>query len=62
MSKQQYRGLRGWLKRIQGFGFIEPEEGSADVYTHYTSDEPVDNHGQYHPRHTRRRQSRHQSA
>ncbi len=47
MSKQQDRGLMKWLKRIRGFGFIEPEEGSVDVYTHYGSEEPIKNEGQY---------------
>lgn len=55
MSKQQDRGLGKWLKRIRSFGFIQAEDGSADVYTHYGTEEPIENEGQYQPEHRRRR-------
>ncbi|MGB1249278.1 MAG: cold shock domain-containing protein [Candidatus Promineifilaceae bacterium] len=58
MSKQQDRGLIQWLKRISSFGFIQAEDGSADVFTHYTSEDPIDNEGQHQPNHQRRRRRR----
>lgn len=30
------RGIVKWFNRLKGFGFVEPESGSSDVFLHYS--------------------------
>ncbi len=48
VSMTRRRGIAKWLNRLKGFGFIEADNGCADVFTHYAEPENNGFDGLYH--------------